>query len=248
MYRIRNAIQENAKWIDSELNRLLDCSEIGNGRLADAMRYSVQNGGKRIRALLVIEFCRMFNGSTQAALPYAAAIEFGHTASLIHDDMPCMDNDDIRRGKPSCHMAYDEHTSASPEAGSVASMPFVEEAVDGTLAEVPKEQVICGIPFYTRGWTVPFGTDVPQSEAMGMEQAYDFVTAHDITLSYDDSFGQNVGTSSDSEARYSIWMEDEQSVTNKINLIRQKELAGVAAWRIGFEKASVWSIITGGLE
>ena len=145
-------------------------------------------------------------------------------------------------------MAYDEHTSASPEAGSVASMPFVEEAVDGTLAEVPKEQVICGIPFYTRGWTVPFGTDVPQSEAMGMEQAYDFVTAHDITLSYDDSFGQNVGTSSDSEARYSIWMEDEQSVTNKINLIRQKELAGVAAWRIGFEKASVWSIITGGLE
>ena len=81
-----------------------------------------------------------------------------------------------------------------------------------------------------------------------MEQAYDFVTAHDITLSYDDSFGQNVGTSSDSEARYSIWMEDEQSVTNKINLIRQKELAGVAAWRIGFEKASVWSIITGGLE
>ena len=135
-----------------------------------------------------------------------------------------------------------------PEAGSVASMPFVEEAVDGTLAEVPKEQVICGIPFYTRGWTVPFGTDVPQSEAMGMEQAYDFVTAHDITLSYDDSFGQNVGTSSDSEARYSIWMDDEQSVTNKINLIRQKELAGVAAWRIGFEKASVWSIITGGLE
>jgi len=111
MYRIRNAIQENAKWIDSELNRLLDCSEIGNGRLADAMRYSVQNGGKRIRAFLVIEFCRMFNGSTQAALPYAAAIEFGHTASLIHDDMPCMDNDDIRRGKPSCHMAYDEHTA-----------------------------------------------------------------------------------------------------------------------------------------
>ena len=145
-------------------------------------------------------------------------------------------------------MAYDEHTSASAEAGSVASMPFVEEAVDGTLAEVPKEQVICGIPFYTRGWTVPFGTDVPQSEALSMEQAGNFVKDHEITLSYDDSCGQNVGTSSDSEARYSIWMEDEQSLTNRINYIRQKELAGVAAWRIGFEKASVWSIITGGLE
>ena len=144
-------------------------------------------------------------------------------------------------------MAYDEHTSASAEAGSVASMPFVEEAIDGTLAEVPKEQVICGIPFYTRGWTVPFGTDVPQSEALSMEQAGNFVADHEITLSYDESYGQNVGTSSDSEARYSIWMEDEQSLTNKIDLVRQKELAGVAAWRIGFEKATVWSIITGGL-
>ncbi|MBR0397453.1 MAG: hypothetical protein IJI10_04200 [Eubacterium sp.] len=144
-------------------------------------------------------------------------------------------------------MAYDEHTSASAEAGSVASMPFVEEAIDGTLAEVPKEQVICGIPFYTRGWTVPFGTDVPQSEALSMEQAGNFVADHEITLSYDESYGQNVGTSSDSEARYSIWMEDEQSLTNKIDLVRQKELAGVAAWRIGFEKATVWSIISGGL-
>ncbi|MBR2187837.1 MAG: SH3 domain-containing protein [Eubacterium sp.] len=144
-------------------------------------------------------------------------------------------------------MSYDEHTSASDEAGSVASLPFVRDGIEGTLAEVPAEQVVNGIPFYTRGWTVPFGTDVPQSEALSMEQAGSFVQEHEITLSFDESLGQNFGTSSDSEARYSIWMEDEQSLTAKMNLVREYQLAGVAAWRIGFETASVWSIIQNGL-
>jgi geranylgeranyl diphosphate synthase type II len=65
-------------------------------------------GGKRIRPFLVIEFCRLFGGKTEAALPYAAAIEMIHTFSLIHDDLPCMDNDDLRRGKPTNHKVYGE--------------------------------------------------------------------------------------------------------------------------------------------
>ncbi len=76
--------------------------------VADAMRYSLQNGGKRIRPVLVLEFCRLCGGDVNSALPFAAAIEMVHTYSLIHDDLPCMDNDDMRRGKPSCHKKFGE--------------------------------------------------------------------------------------------------------------------------------------------
>ena len=83
-------------------------SGAGETKMLEAMRYSVENGGKRIRPMLTIEFCRMCGGSVEAALPLACAIEFIHTYSLIHDDLPCMDNDDMRRGKPSCHKAFGE--------------------------------------------------------------------------------------------------------------------------------------------
>ena len=83
----------------------------GETELADAMRYAVLGGGKRIRAFLTIHFCRLFGGEDAAALPFAAAMEMVHAYSLVHDDMPCMDNDDMRRGKPSCHKAFDEATA-----------------------------------------------------------------------------------------------------------------------------------------
>ncbi|MDR0314867.1 MAG: polyprenyl synthetase family protein [Oscillospiraceae bacterium] len=75
---------------------------------AQAMRYSAENGGKRIRPVLVLEFCKACGGDISIALPFACAIEMIHTYSLIHDDLPCMDNDDMRRGKPSCHVAFGE--------------------------------------------------------------------------------------------------------------------------------------------
>ena len=76
--------------------------------IEDAMRYSLDVGGKRVRPVLVLEFCRILGGNTENALPFAAAIEFIHTYSLIHDDLPCMDNDDMRRGKPSSHIKFGE--------------------------------------------------------------------------------------------------------------------------------------------
>ena len=79
--------------------------------LFDAMRYSVLAGGKRLRPIFVFDFCRMCGGDWKAAAPFAAAIEMVHTYSLIHDDLPCMDNDDLRRGKPSCHKAFGESTA-----------------------------------------------------------------------------------------------------------------------------------------
>ena len=79
--------------------------------LAEAMRYSLLAGGKRIRPTLVLEFCRISGGDVDAAMPVACAIEMLHTYSLIHDDLPCMDNDELRRGKPTNHVVYGECTA-----------------------------------------------------------------------------------------------------------------------------------------
>lgn len=76
--------------------------------LAEAMRYSLLAGGKRIRPMLVLEFCRICGGDVDAALPVACGIEMLHTYSLIHDDLPCMDNDTLRRGRPTNHVVYGE--------------------------------------------------------------------------------------------------------------------------------------------
>ena len=79
--------------------------------LLDSERYSLFAGGKRIRPLLTLEFCRMFDGEDAAALPFACAVEMIHTYSLIHDDLPCMDDDDLRRGKPTNHKVFGESTA-----------------------------------------------------------------------------------------------------------------------------------------
>ncbi|MBE6755023.1 MAG: polyprenyl synthetase family protein [Clostridia bacterium] len=94
--------------IEDYLDNSIDKSCYDEEIVADAMRYSLQNGGKRIRPVLVLEFCRLCGGDVKKALPFAAAIEMIHTYSLIHDDLPCMDDDDMRRGKPSCHKKFGE--------------------------------------------------------------------------------------------------------------------------------------------
>ncbi|MBR2590362.1 MAG: polyprenyl synthetase family protein [Clostridia bacterium] len=76
--------------------------------VSEAMEYSLMNAGKRVRPVLALAFCDMLGGDVQTVLPYACAIEMIHTYSLIHDDLPCMDDDDLRRGKPSCHKAFGE--------------------------------------------------------------------------------------------------------------------------------------------
>lgn len=93
--------------INSALEKALE--KCGNNVVSEAMKYSVRNGGKRIRPILVLEFCRMCGGNVEDALPFACAVEMIHTYSLIHDDLPCMDNDDMRRGQPSCHIKFKEH-------------------------------------------------------------------------------------------------------------------------------------------
>ena len=105
-------LNEYRNKIDAALAEYFALSEdYPQARLAEAMRYSLLAGGKRIRPILVLEFCRIAGGDVEAALPVACAIEMLHTYSLIHDDLPCMDNDDLRRGRPTNHVVYGECTA-----------------------------------------------------------------------------------------------------------------------------------------
>ena len=140
-------------------------------------------------------------------------------------------------------MGYDEHYSGSTEAGSVASLEFVKNGILDTLEEVPAEKTINGIPFYTRLWTEPFGGGNMTSEAMGMQSAADYIAANGMDTYWDDTVGQTVATLETEDALYSMWLEDEQSVAEKMKLVQENQLAGVAEWKLGLEKPSVWPVI-----
>lgn len=105
---IKERLLHAAALTEEKLRDVFGSGLCGDTGLRSACEYSVLGGGKRIRAFLVLEFCRTFGGDIEAALPYAAAIELIHAFSLVHDDMPCMDNDAMRRGKPSTHVAFGE--------------------------------------------------------------------------------------------------------------------------------------------
>ncbi len=115
-FRLLQAVRKmNKKYTTDEYIRMINAAledsleKCGDNVVSEAMKYSVRNGGKRIRPLLLLEFCRLCGGDVESALPFACAVEMIHTYSLIHDDLPCMDNDDMRRGKPSCHIKFKEH-------------------------------------------------------------------------------------------------------------------------------------------
>ncbi|MGN1008370.1 MAG: polyprenyl synthetase family protein [Butyricicoccus sp.] len=103
--RLKEYAAETEAFLDRYLNTA-GC--VGQEEIVDAMRYSALAGGKRLRPALTLEFCRAACGGWKQALPFAAALEMIHTYSLIHDDLPCMDNDDLRRGKPTSHKVYGE--------------------------------------------------------------------------------------------------------------------------------------------
>lgn len=140
-------------------------------------------------------------------------------------------------------MGYDEHTTGSEEAGSVASLPFVKEGIEKTLQEVPKEKVINGIPFYTRLWTES-NNGTLSSEVMTMDQASEYVQNNGIEVYWEKATAQNYGELLTDNGTQKIWLEDEQSIEEKMKLIEQYGLAGVASWKLGFERADVWTIIS----
>lgn len=130
------------------------CEDLPQKRLFDAMRYSLLAGGKRIRPVLTLEFCRICGGDWRSALPFACALEMIHTYSLIHDDLPCMDNDDYRRGRLTNHKVFGEAlavlagdgllTAAFETAASAATDPAVTIKAIRILAEQAGELGMVG--------------------------------------------------------------------------------------------------------
>ena len=129
--------KEYKNLVDLKLSEFFNHSGLSYDGLLESMHYSLTAGGKRIRPTLVLEFCRISGGDIEKALPVACAIEMLHTYSLIHDDLPCMDNDELRRGKPTNHVVYGECTA------TLAGDALQAEAF-GTIArsELPAENKI----------------------------------------------------------------------------------------------------------
>lgn len=108
---VKKKLNDYAEIVNKKLVEYLPPAMDGQKQVTKAMKFSLVNGGKRLRPILVLEFCKMCGGDAKKALAYACAVEYVHTYSLIHDDLPCMDDDDMRRGNPSCHKMFGEATA-----------------------------------------------------------------------------------------------------------------------------------------
>lgn len=146
---IKRELAEYAGRIEAQLKKYSYCGMNLNQKIvSEAMDYSLEAGGKRIRPILVMEFCRMCGGDTQAALAPACALEMIHTFSLIHDDLPCMDNDDFRRGKPSCHKQFGEAVAVLA-GDALAVRPFEIIAQSDKLEDSKKVKIISELAYST---------------------------------------------------------------------------------------------------
>lgn len=141
---IKEVLTDYAEMTERALDRYLPPTECLQKNVILAARHSLTAGGKRIRPALVMEFCRVCGGEPESALPVACAIEMMHTFSLIHDDLPCMDNDDMRRGKPSCHKAYGEATAllAGDALAIMPSQIIAQAAVERKISTEAAVKII----------------------------------------------------------------------------------------------------------
>lgn len=139
-------------------------------------------------------------------------------------------------------MGYDEHWAGCSEAGSVASIGFVERGIRDTIEiGVPADRIINGVPFFTRIWSTNGGEVT--SSAVGMQAAKDWVNNYGVELMWDEITCQNYGELSSGGALYQVWMEDQESLQVKLNVMNTYEIAGLSAWRLGYETADIWAII-----
>lgn len=141
---VKEILLDYAEMTERALDRYLPQTECLQKNVILAARHSLTAGGKRIRPALVMEFCRVCGGKPESALPVACAIEMMHTFSLIHDDLPCMDNDDMRRGKPSCHKAFGEATAllAGDALAIMPSQIIAQAAVEHKISAEAAVKII----------------------------------------------------------------------------------------------------------
>jgi len=142
-------------------------------------------------------------------------------------------------------MGYDEHWGGSPESGSVASINFVMEGIIDTMAVVPNEKIILGVPYYTRRWAEEMvdGEISVSSRAYSMSTAYDFLIENNAEIIWDEEVAQYYGEYTIDDIRYRIWLEEERSMTEKVSLAIEYDLAGIAGWKLGLEKDEIWDVL-----
>ncbi len=148
-------------------------------------------------------------------------------------------------------MGYDEHYPGGGKSGSVASLGFVEKGVKDTIARVPKERVIAALPFFTRLWKeekTKSKVKVTSPSAYGMSSAESLLRSHDTTPEWDEGTGQYYAQYKEGGATYKIWLEEETSLKKKLEVVNKQGAAGVAFWKLGFERAATWSTIEGELK
>ncbi len=139
-------------------------------------------------------------------------------------------------------MGYDEHWAGCSEAGSVASIGYVDRGIGDTIqAGVPADKIINGVPFYTRIWSTS-GAEV-NSSAVGMQAAKDWVSTYGVELVWDEITCQNYGELTSGETLYQVWMEDAESIQVKLNVMNSYGIAGVSAWKLGYETPDIWDLI-----
>ena len=147
MNDFQNYLNNTVNTVNNRLTELFDVSHFNGSEsegldlMLEAMKYSVEIGGKRIRPFLVIEFCKLFGGNIENALIPACAVELVHTYSLIHDDLPCMDNDDMRRGMPSNHIRFG-YANALLAGDALLTLAFEVIAKDCNLPGDVKSAII----------------------------------------------------------------------------------------------------------
>ena len=135
-------LKEYRELIDNKIEELLPLKDYPYRKVLEAARYSLLLGGKRIRPIIVAEFCKLLGGKKEDALNFAIALEMIHTYSLIHDDLPCMDNDDMRRGKPSCHKAFGE------DIALLAGDTLLTEAFNiVSISDLPNDRIVKAVNY-----------------------------------------------------------------------------------------------------
>lgn len=210
------SLDEYVSIINNYLETSIDDCNFGEDIVHEAMRYSIGIGGKRIRPVLVLEFCRLCGGDINKALPFAAAIEMIHTYSLIHDDLPCMDDDDMRRGMPSCHKKFGEEYALlagdgllTRAFGIIAESDIAKESPDIAIKAVAELSALAGCNGMIGGQVVdlrnenrPCGLDVLQtmdslktgalircSALLGVLAAKGSVAQREAAVTYADNLG-----------------------------------------------------------
>lgn len=229
MFAILSSTTIRAKLIENLINEVLACGI--DGINVDFEQISMDCGEHYIEFIRELSIPCRANGIVLSVDNY---VPTGYTDHY----------DRAEQGKVADYviiMGYDEHYAGSPEAGSVASINFVEEGIKKTVEQVPPGKVINAIPFYTRIWETANGE--LGSQAVGMDAAWQWVNAHNVVVEWDEETCQNYGEYTDGISLYQVWLEDEKSIEVKLNIMEKYGIGGVAGWRLGFERPSVWDVV-----